>query len=152
VRSREARSAGPRPPGEQPGRPPTPALQQRALAGLVLGLLSMFGLLSVSDLIDTGNIRRYVYLVGCSLIVGAIGLWLGASAVARSRRTATGRPRGAVSAIILGAIGVLFSILLLITFAVLWNQLSTYSHCMAEANTPSAQQACQNQLTQSVKT
>lgn len=134
----------------QPGRPPAPALQQRALAGLVLGLLAMFGLLSVSDLIGTGNVQRYVYLVAFSLLVGAVALWLGASTVARSRRTGTGRPRGAVSAIILGGIGVLFSILLLITFTVLWKQLSAYSRCMAGANTPTAQQACRNQLTRSL--
>ncbi len=110
----------------------------------------MFGLLSVSDLIGVGNIQRYVYLVGFSLFVGAVGLWLGVSAVVRSRRTATGRPRGAVSAIILGGIGLLFSSLLLITFAVLWKQLSAYSRCMAGANTPTAQQACRDQLTRSL--
>jgi hypothetical protein len=125
-------------------------LQQRALVGLVLGLLSMFGLLGVSDLIGIGNVQRYVYLVAFSLCVGAIALWLGASTVRRSRRTGTGRPRGAVSAIILGGIGVLFSILLLVTITVLWNQLSAYSRCMAGANTPSAQQACRVQLTRSL--
>jgi hypothetical protein len=125
-------------------------LQQRAIAGLVLGLLAMFGLLSVSDLIGTGVVQRYVYLVAFSLFVGAVALWLGVSTVMRSRRTGTGRPRGAVSAIILGGIGVLFSILLLITFTVLWKQLSAYSRCMAGANTPTAQQACRNQLTRSL--
>ncbi len=116
----------------------------------MLGLLSMLGLLGVSDLIGVGNVQRYVYLVAFSLCVGATALWLGVSAVTRSRRTGTGRPRGAVSAIILGGIGVLFSILLLITFAVLWKQLSTYSRCMAGANTPTAQQACRDQLTRSL--
>jgi hypothetical protein len=125
-------------------------LQQRAIVGLVLGLLSMFGLLGVSDLIGVGNVQRYVYLVAFSLCVGAIALWLGISAVAASRRTGTGRHRGAVSAIILGGIGVLFSILLLVTFTVLWKQLSTYSRCMAGANTPTAQQACRDQLTRSL--
>ena len=118
--------------------------------GLVLGLLSMFGLLGVSDLIGVGNVQRYVYLVAFSLCVGAIALWLGVSAVVRSRRTGSGRPRGAVSAIILGGIGVLFSILLLVTFTVLWKQLSAYSRCMAGANTPTAQQACRDQLTRSL--
>ena len=116
----------------QPGRPTTPALQQRAIVGLVLGLLSMFGLLGVSDLIGVGNVQRYVYLVAFSLCVGAIALWLGVSAVVRSRRTGTGRPRGAV------------------TFTVLWKQLSAYSRCMAGANTPTAQQACRDQLTRSL--
>jgi hypothetical protein len=141
-----------RPPrGQQPsGRPALPALQQRAIVGLVLGLLSMFGLLRVSDLIGVGDVQRYFYLVAFSLLVGAVAVWLGVSAVKRAQRTGTARPRGAVSAIILGAIGVLFSILLLVTFAVLWKQLSAYSRCMAGANTPTAQQACRDQLTRSL--
>jgi hypothetical protein len=70
----------------------------------------------------------------------------------RSRRAATGRPRGSVSAIILGSIGILFSGLLLITFAVLWQQFSAYSQCMRGANTLAAQHKCQDQLRQSVNT
>jgi heme A synthase len=119
---------------------------------VVLGLLSMFGLLSVSDLIGLGNLRRSIFLVVFSLLVGALALWLGTSAVVRSRRAAAGRPRGGVSAIILGGIGVLFSALLLITFAVLWKQLSAYSQCMQSANTLVAQHDCQDQLSRSVST
>ena len=110
----------------------------------------MFGLLRVSDLIGVGDVQRYFYLVAFSLLVGAVAVWLGTTAVKRARRTGTGRPRGAVSAIILGAIGVMFSILLLVTFAVLWKQLSDYSRCMAGANTPTAQQVCRDQLTRSL--
>jgi hypothetical protein len=110
----------------------------------------MFGLLSVSDLIGLGNLRRCVLLVVLSLLAGALALWLGVSAIAASRRAAAGKPRGAVSAIVLGGIGVLFSALLLITFTVLWQQLSTYSRCMQSANTLAAQHACQHQLTRSV--
>ena len=116
----------------------------------MLGLLSMFGLLSVSELVGLGNFRRGVFLIAASLAVGAVAVWLGVSVVARSRRAAAGRPRGAVSAIVIGAIGVLFSVLLLITFAVLWNQLSAYSRCMQGANTLAAQQNCQSRLTRSV--
>ena len=119
---------------------------------LVLGLLAMFGLFSVSDLIGLGDLRRSILLVVFSLLVGAIARWLGVSAVVRARRAATGRPRGSVSAIILGGIGVLFSALLLITFAVLWKQFSTYSRCMQVANTLTAQHACQDQLRRSVNT
>src|ERR1022692_2446639 len=136
----------------QPGRPPAPGAQQRALVALVLGLLAMFGLFSVSDLIGIGDLRRSILLVVFSLLVGAAALWLGVSGVVRSRRAATGRPRGSVSAIILGIIGILFSGLLLITFAVLWQQFSAYSQCMRGANTLAAQHACQNQLRQSVNT
>ena len=79
-------------------------------------------------------------------LIGAIALWLGVSAVVRSRRRGTGRPRGSVLAIILGSIGVLFSGLLLITFAVLWKPFSAYSQCMRGANTLAAQHTCQDQL------
>jgi hypothetical protein len=112
----------------------------------------MFGLLSISDLIGLGNLRRGIFLVVFSLLVGALALWLGVSATVRSRRAAAGRPRGAVSAIILGSIGVLFSALLLITFTVLWQQLSAYSQCMQAANTLAAQHICQDQLSRSVNT
>ncbi len=125
-------------------------MQQRALVALVLGLLGMFGLFSVSDLIGLGDLRRSIFLVVFSLLVGAFALWLGVSAATRSRRAAGGRPRGAVSAIVLGSISILFSALLLITFAVLWPELSTYSRCMQGANTLAAQHSCQDQLSRSV--
>lgn len=125
-------------------------MQQRALVALVLGLLGMFGLFSVSDLIGLGDLRRSIFLVVFSLLVGAFALWLGVSAATRSRRAAAVRPRGAVSAIVLGGISILFSALLLITFAVLWPELSTYSRCMQVANTLAAQHTCQDQLSRSV--
>ena len=125
-------------------------MQQRALVALVLGLLGIFGLFSVSDLISLGDLRRSIFLVVFSLLVGAFALWLGVSATTRSRRAAGGRPRGAVSAIVLGGISILFSALLLLTFAVLWPELSTYSRCMQSANTLAAQHSCQNQLSRSV--
>jgi predicted PurR-regulated permease PerM len=119
---------------------------------LVLGLLGMFSLFSVSDLIGLGDLRRSIFLVVFSLLAGAFALWLGVSAVTRSRRASDGRPRGAVSAIVLGGISILFSALLLITFAVLWQELSTYSQCMQGANTLAAQHFCQDQLSRSVNT
>jgi hypothetical protein len=119
---------------------------------LVLGLLAMFSLFSVSDLIGLGDLRHSIILVVFSLLVGALALWLGVSAMTRSRRAAAGRPRGAVSAIVLGGIGILFSALLLITLTVLWQQLSAYSQCMQGAETLAARHVCQDQLTRSVNT
>jgi hypothetical protein len=130
---------------------PSPQLQQRALAGLLFGLLSMFGLFAFSDLIgQLGDLRRTALLVGFSLFVGAISLWLGITAVTRSRRAATARPRGAASAIVLGSIGVLFSILLLALFAVMSKEFSQYSRCMKGANTLAAQEQCHDQLTRAL--
>jgi hypothetical protein len=128
-----------------------PAVQQRALVGLVLGLVSMFSLFSVSDLIGKlGNLHRALILVGFALVTGAAGAWLGIWANSRARRGGTARPRGATAAVVLGGIGVLFSVLLLIAFTVFSQQFSTYSRCMKGANTLTAQQACKDQLSRSL--
>ena len=111
----------------------------------------MFGLFAFSDLIgQLGDLRRTELLVGFSLIVGAVSLWLGVTAVTGSRRAATARPRGAASAIVLGGIGVLFSLLLLSLFALLSKEFSQYSRCMKGANTLTAQQECHDQLTRAL--
>jgi hypothetical protein len=134
-----------------PGTPPAPAVQQRALLGLVLGLVSMFSLFSVSDLVgQLGNLHRTLLLVVFSLVMGGAGAWLGIWANSRARHGGTARPRGATSAVVLGGIGVLFSILLLVAFTVFSQQFSTYSRCMKAANTLTAQQACKDQLTRSL--
>jgi hypothetical protein len=126
-------------------------VQQRALVGLVLGLVSMFSLFSVSDLIgQLGNLHRTLILVGFALVIGAAGAWLGIWANSRARQGGTARPRGSTAAIVLGGIGVLFSVLLLIAFTVFSQQFSTYSRCMKGANTLTAQQACKDQLTRSL--
>ncbi len=126
-------------------------MQQRALLGLVLGLVSMFSLFSVSDLVgQLGNLHRTLILVAFSLVMGAAAAWLGIWANSRARRGGTTRPRGATSAVVLGGIGVLFSILLLVAFTVFSQQFSTYSRCMKGANTLTAQQACKDQLTRSL--
>jgi hypothetical protein len=143
----------PRSPGRSrpPGTPPEPAVQQRALLGLVLGLLSMFSLFSVSDLIgQLGNLHRTLLLVAFSLVMGGAGAWLGIWANTRARRGGTARARGATSAVVLGGIGVLFSILLLVAFTVFSQQFSAYSRCMKGANTLTAQQDCKDQLTRSL--
>src|SRR5579875_2795316 len=125
-------------------QPPDPPAQQRGWAALAMGLLSLIGLSLIGDM------RRAVYVVALTLLIGAAGTWLGASAMSRARRTGTTRPRGAVSGTVLGAIGLAFSALILLVFAVFWHQLSAYSACMGGANTISAQHACQQQLSQSV--
>jgi hypothetical protein len=111
----------------------------------------MFGLFAFSDLIgQLGDLRRTTLLVGFSLVIGAVSLWLGVTSVTSSRRAATARPRGAASAIVLGGIGVLFSVLLLAAFTLLSKEFSDYSRCMKGANTLSAQQQCHDQLTRAL--
>jgi len=122
-----------------------PAHQQRALAALVLSVLSLFGLLGVS------NFQRGVYIVGFALVSGVLAIWLAVTALARTRRAGTAGPRGSVTAVVIGGIGVLLSGLLLLGFALFGQQASTYSRCLSGANTIAAQQACRNQFAHSIE-
>src|SRR6266852_3182894 len=139
---------GPQPRGTLPDRqlpPPDPALRQRALAALALGALSLVGLL-----LGLGNLHRGVYVAVRALLFAVAAIWLGVTASKKARRGGTARPRWAVSGVVLGSFGLAFSALWLLVLAVFWPQLSTYYTCMSGANTVAAQQACHNQLTNSV--
>src|SRR6202034_347686 len=128
----------------QPLRPPEPVMRQRAIAALILGMLSLLALLGVSS-----NFHRGVYLVVFSLAVGVAACWFGITAMRKARLAVTMRPRGAVAGIVLGVIGAVLSVGVLVFFAAFWPQLNAYSKCLHEANTPSAQQACADQLSRS---
>ena len=125
--------------------PPDPALRQRALAASALGVLSLLGLA-----LGLGNLRRGVYVAVLALLFAVTAIWLGAWAKRSARRNGTARPRGAVSGIVLGGFGLAISALWLMALAVFWPQLSAYYNCMNGANTVVAQQACHNQLTNSI--
>ena len=115
------------------------------MAALILGVLSVLALLGVGS-----NFHRGIYLVFFGLAVGIGACWLGITAMRRARRSVSMRPRGAVAGVVLGVIGALLSAVLLLAFAAFWSQLNSFSQCLNEANTPSAQQACVNQLHRSV--
>jgi len=125
--------------------PPDPDVRQRALAAFALGLLSLLGLT-----LGLGNVHRSVYVATLALLFAVTAIWLGAGANRRARRSGTARPRGAVSGIVLGGFGLAVSALWLMALAVFWPQLSAYYNCMNGANTVVAQQACHNQLTNSI--
>ena len=110
----------------------------------MLALISLFAMTMI------GNVRRGVIVVGVAFIIAAIALWLSVSAMSRARRGGTGRPRAAVLATVLGTAGLVFSGFALTGFAMFWPQLTQYSNCLSGANTVSAQQACQQQLNNSV--
>lgn len=116
-------------------------LQQRALAALLLALISLVGLLMVSD-----NIRRGVVVLVVALAIGGAGLWLSMTAMSRARRAGTARPRLALTATVLGVAGTGLSALTLLAFVIFWPQIVQYSDCMAGANTVIAQNACNKQL------
>ena len=133
------------PRARQPRPPADPALQQRSWAAVMLAILSLFGMMMMS-----GNVRRGVFVVALALIIALLALWLSVSAMSRARREGSGRPRGAVFATVLGAVGAVFSAFVLAGFAMFWPQLTQFSNCMQGANTVAAQQACQQQLSNSV--
>jgi predicted PurR-regulated permease PerM len=109
-----------------------------------MGLLSLLGLFLASGL------RHAIYVVAATLVIGALGAWLGSTAMSQARRGRTGRPRGAIVGVVLGLLGLAFSGLTLIVFALFWSQLSAYWNCTNGANTLTAQQACQHQLSQTI--
>jgi uncharacterized membrane protein len=140
---------GPQRNGMLPNRrqlpPPEPAVRQRALAALLLGVLSLIGLM-----LGLGNLRRGIFVATLTLLFAAVAIWLGVTASRKARRSGTARPRGAVSGVVLGAFGLAISALWLMVLAVFWPQLSAYYNCMSGANTVTAQQACHAQFTDSV--
>ncbi len=149
------------PPTEPPGAGPPPAegaapevkragqadppLQQRSVAALFLGLLSLFGVLGLS------NLQRGVYIVAFALVAGTMAVWLAATARRSARRRGTTGPRGSVVAIVIGGVGVLVSAVLLAGFALFGKQASTYSQCLSGANTVAAQQTCRTQFTRGIE-
>lgn len=140
------RGAPPR--GTLPARqlpPADPALRQRALAALTMGVLSLLGLA-----LGLGNLHRGIYVAVLTLVFAVIAIWLGVSTSRKARRSGTARPRGAVSGIVLGGFGLAFSALWLLVLAVFWPQVNAYYSCMSSANTVTAQQACHTQFTNSV--
>ena len=125
--------------------PADPVLRQHALVALALGALSLLGLA-----LGLGNLHRGVYVAVLSVLFAVTAIWLGAWANRRARRSGTARPRGSVSGIVLGGLGLTLGTLWLLALAVFWPQLSAYSNCMNGANTVAAQQACHTAFTNSV--
>ncbi len=125
--------------------PPDPALRQEALAALMLGALSLIGLMLGLD-----HLRRGIYVAVLTLLFAVIAIWLGVTVSRKARRSGTARPRGAVSGVVLGGLGLALSALWLLVLALFWPQLNTYYNCLSGANTVAAQQACHQQFTNSV--
>jgi hypothetical protein len=140
---------GTQPKGTLPSRrqlpPPEPPVRQRALTALLLGVLSLIGLM-----LGLGNLRRGVFVAVLTLLFGVMAVWLGVTATKKARRGGTARPRWAASGVVLGCIGLVLSALWLLVLAVFWPQLNTYYTCMGGANTVTAQQTCHDQFTKSV--
>src|SRR5258708_40105167 len=76
---------GPRPPAAMPAEPAT---QQRAVAALLVALLSLTGVLAL------GAPERGVYLVAYALLAGVVAMWLALTSLAPARRGRTAAPPG----------------------------------------------------------
>jgi predicted PurR-regulated permease PerM len=120
-------------------------LQQRAWAAVLMSLIALFGMAE-----SGGNIRRGVYVIAVAIVIAAVALWLAATAMTRARRIGSGRPRGAVFATVLGAIGIGLGAMVLVVFVVFWPQLTQYSSCESAASTLTTQQACYQQMRNAV--
>jgi hypothetical protein len=116
-------------------------MQQRAFAALMLAIISLLGWPEVS-----GNLRRGMVVLAVTMVIGAAGLWLSFTAMSRSRKAGTARPRFAVAASVIGIAGTGLSTLVLIGFATFWPQVSQYASCRSGANTVATQEACDQQL------
>ena len=117
--------------------PPEPALRHRALAALIVALLSLAGLLGFNI-----EAQRAVLVVAYSLLAAATALWLALTAMRRARRSRTARPRGSVAATVIAGIGIGLAAAMLLAFGLFGRQLSDYGRCLSGANTIAASQSC----------
>jgi hypothetical protein len=117
--------------------PPEPALRHRALAALVVALLSLVGLLGFNI-----EAQRAILVVLYSLLAGATALWLALTAMRRARRSGTARPRGSVAATVIAGVGVGLAGVMLMAFGLFGRQLSDYGRCLSGANTITGSQSC----------
>jgi hypothetical protein len=130
--------------GKPPPMPAEPGAQQRALAALLVALLSLTGVLAL------GDPERGVLLVGYALLAGVVAMWLALTARARARRGRTAHPHGSAAATAIAGLGILLSVVLLLAFVMLGRQMSAYGRCLSDAGTSADQQACRDQFTHAV--
>ena len=142
---------GQRPPGRsarpRPGRPPDRELRQRAIASLVLGVVSLVALLGL-----TGDLHRGVYLLIFSAAIGIAACVIGITALVKARKTGSYRPRGAVGGIVLGSLAALLSIPILATYLAFPRQVDNYVKCLTQSQSQSSggQQACMDRFYKSI--
>ena len=129
----------------RPTRPPERELRQRAIASLVLSVLSLVALLGLG-----GDLHRGVYLLIFSAVIGIAGCVIGITAVRKARKTGSYRPRGAIGGIVLGAIAALLSIPILATYLAFPTQVDNYIKCLSQAQSSGAQQSCMDRFYRSI--
>jgi hypothetical protein len=134
-----------RQPAQQRRNAPERELRQRAIAALVFGGVSLIALFGLS-----ADLRKGVYVLGFSALVGLAACVIGITALVKARKTGSYRPRGAIGGIVLGAFGMLISIPLLLTYLVFPTQFTNYVNCLSQAQNPSQQNACMSKFSKSI--
>jgi hypothetical protein len=132
-----------RPAAQRPTRPPERELRQRAIAALVFGAISLVALLGLGT-----DLRKGVYLLIFSAVVGIAACAIGITALRKARKTGSYRPRGAIGGIVLGALGTLITVPILLTYLAFPTQVNNYLNCLRQ--NPSGQQACMNKFYKSL--
>jgi membrane protease YdiL (CAAX protease family) len=120
-------------------------LRQRGLAALVIGALALAALLAFN-----GDLRRGVYLIGFSALIGAGAVVIGITALRKAKRTESFRPRGTVAGIVMGAFAMVLTIPMLAVYLAFPSQVQNYMSCMTQAQSTPTRQGCVNQFLNSV--
>jgi hypothetical protein len=134
----------------QPPRPrskaPGSELRQRAIATLIFGAVSLVALLGLGS-----DLRKGVYVLGFSALIGLAACIIGITALVKARRTGSYRPRGAIGGIVLGAIGMLISIPILLTYLAFPTQVNNYVNCLSQTQGhSSAENTCISKFYKSI--
>jgi hypothetical protein len=122
-------------------KPPDRELKQRAIAALVLGALSLIALLGLGT-----DLRKGVYVLIFSAVVGIAGCVIGITAMVKARKTGSYRPRGAVGGIVLGTMAAIVSVPILATYLVFPTQVDNYVNCLHQAQISGNEQSCMNKF------
>ena len=97
------------------------------------------------------DLRKGVYLLGFSTAIGLAACVIGITALIKSRRTGSYRPRGAIGGIVLGALATLISVPILVTYLAFPTQVNNYVNCLSQAQNSSQQQSCMTKFYHSIR-
>ena len=96
------------------------------------------------------DLRRGVYLLIFSAVVGIGSAVIGITAIVKARRTGTFRPGGALGGIIFGALATLISVAVLSIYLAYPGPLNNYVNCLSRVQNSSQRQACVSRFYKSV--
>ena len=129
-----------------PDRGTGPAGAERGgLVALFLGLCAVVFSIEIMNMMMNAPV-----LTVLGPITGAAAIFMGVRTRRRARANARRAP-GTVGGIVLGAVGLAFSVLLFGSLVVMWPEFSAFRDCTNGANTISAQNACNKTFTDDLR-